>query len=125
MWSAAGRAPSDGDLHEWRKQTKYLWHQLQILEPISPSMIKKLADQAHQLSDQLGADHDLAVLRQRLSRARGRLPRTAIQTVSRMIDRRCEELQAKAMATGARVYDETPGRFVKRLEACWRAWRSE
>ena len=49
--------------HEWRKQVKNLWHQLEILEPIWPEVMKKLADECHELADALGQDHDLAVLR--------------------------------------------------------------
>jgi CHAD domain-containing protein len=30
-------------LHEWRKQTKYLWHQLQLLTPLAPGPIHEMA----------------------------------------------------------------------------------
>ena len=53
------------DLHEWRKQTKYLWHQLQILTPLATGAIGELADEFHHLADYLGDEHDLAVLRER------------------------------------------------------------
>src|SRR5262249_40905727 len=51
------------NLHEWRKQGKYLWHQLQLLEPVWPETMKELADQSHHLTQLLGDNHDLAVLR--------------------------------------------------------------
>ncbi|HKO19425.1 MAG TPA: CHAD domain-containing protein, partial [Acidobacteriaceae bacterium] len=63
---AARATPSDTALHEWRKQTKYLRHQLMLLRPIHPHRIDALADDLHQLSDYLGDDHDLAVLRGKL-----------------------------------------------------------
>src|SRR5262245_29898261 len=62
--TAAERAPTDECLHESRKQVKYLWHELEILEPIEPARVAKLAKLAHELSDRLGDDHDLAALRQ-------------------------------------------------------------
>ena len=39
--------PSQEHLHEWRKQVKYLWHQLQVLQPIQLGQLTALADQAH------------------------------------------------------------------------------
>ena len=123
-FTTARQGPRDENLHELRKQAKYLWQQLEILAPIAPTMIKKVADRAHQLSDALGDDHDLGVLRERLHHAPARVPRTANAAVSRMIEVKRRERQAKALALGARVYDEAPRRFEKRLHDCWRAWRA-
>jgi CHAD domain-containing protein len=117
--------PSDESLHEWRKQTKYLWHQLEMLEPMAPSILEAMVRQAHQLSDYLGDDHDLAVLRVRLSRMNGRAPRTALRSVVRRIGRARSDLRAKALEVGERVYAEKPRRFSKRLEDLWRAWREK
>ena len=40
---ATSRAdPSPENLHEWRKQVKYLWHQLQVLEPLRSGAIGAL-----------------------------------------------------------------------------------
>jgi len=33
-FARARARPTDGNLHEWRKQTKYFWHQLQLFEPL-------------------------------------------------------------------------------------------
>ena len=119
------RHPSDESLHELRKQTKYLWHQLEMLEPMAPAPIGAMVRQAHQLSDHLGDDHDLAVLRVRLSRMNGQAPRQAIRSVSRLIDRARGGLRAKAFEVGERVYAEKPLRFSRRLEDRWRAWRKK
>src|SRR5262245_47847649 len=61
-FGVAQEDPSQERLHEWRKQVKYLWHQLQVLQPIQLGQLTALADQAHALADALGDDHDLAVL---------------------------------------------------------------
>jgi CHAD domain-containing protein len=98
------------DLHEWRKQTKYLWHQLQILTPLAAGPIGELADEFHHLADYLGDEHDLAVLRERV-RASGEL-----QT---LIDSRRNELQEKALALGERLYADKSKPFVQRLAAYW------
>lgn len=98
------------DLHEWRKQTKYLWHQLQILTPLAAGPIGELADEFHHLADYLGDEHDLAVVRERV-RASGEL--------QALIDSRRDELQEKALALGERLYADKSKPFVQRLAAYW------
>src|SRR5262249_54589205 len=41
----ASADPATEKLHEWRKQAKYLWHQLQILEPSRPKIMDELTGQ--------------------------------------------------------------------------------
>jgi CHAD domain-containing protein len=96
------------ELHEWRKQTKYLWHQLQLVTPLAPGPIGELADEFHRLADYLGDEHDLAVLRERAS---GKL--------TELIDRRREELQDKAFALGERLYADRSKKFVHVLQEHW------
>jgi CHAD domain-containing protein len=96
------------ELHEWRKQTKYLWHQLQLVTPLAPGPIGELADEFHQLADYLGDEHDLAVLRERAS---GKL--------TELVDRRREELQDKAFALGERLYADKSKKFVHGLQKQW------
>jgi CHAD domain-containing protein len=98
------------DLHEWRKQTKYLWHQLQILTPLAAGPIGELADELHHLADYLGDEHDLAVLRERATESSELHP---------LIDRRRQELQDKALTLGERLYCEKSRAFVHRLERNW------
>jgi CHAD domain-containing protein len=98
------------DLHEWRKQTKYLWHQLQILTPLAAGAIGELADEFHHLADYLGDEHDLAVLRERAA---------ASSELHPLIDRRRAELQDKALTLGERLYCEKSRAFVHRLERHW------
>jgi CHAD domain-containing protein len=115
---------SNERLHEWRKQAKYLWHQLEIMEPIAPAQLRRLGRQIHRLSDHLGDDHDLAILKRRLGRSRARVPRAAIATVSRSIDNRRRELRAKALRLGERLYKRRPRVFSRQLRGRWRTWRS-
>ncbi|HEY5757799.1 MAG TPA: CHAD domain-containing protein, partial [Steroidobacter sp.] len=39
---AAASSRASEDLHDWRKQVKYLWHQLQILQPAWPGPLGEL-----------------------------------------------------------------------------------
>jgi CHAD domain-containing protein len=117
--------PTTENLHEWRKQVKYLWHLLQVLEPIRRAVIRKWAERAHRLSDRLGLDHDLAVLEARVRRATPDVSRTAAMRVRGLIGGRRQELQAEAVALGDLVFEERPRVFARRLVLHWRHWRSE
>jgi CHAD domain-containing protein len=121
---AARREASNENLHECRKQTKYLWHQFQLLEPVRPGRMRRLQDQAHTLSDRLGDDHDLAVLRDKLEAARAALPDGAVSRIEPLLQHRRSELQREALALAGRLYDAPPSRFVERVATSWHAWRS-
>lgn len=119
----AQTAATDEHLHEWRKQTKYFWHQLQILEPLWPGPLGELADECHKLADFLGDDHDLAVLRQRAIEAREAFPTEASHKALLGLIERCRAgLQEKALELGQRLYEEKPAIFAARLGKYWRDW---
>lgn len=113
------------DLHEWRKQVKYLWHQVQILEPVWPGLLKELADQIHKLADHLGDDHDLAVLRTKVKSHRDAFEGKDHDALVAVLDRRRKQLQDKSFVLGARVFEEKPRHFVGRIGQYWQLWRSE
>jgi len=104
------------DLHEWRKQTKYLWHQLQILAPLATGPVGELADEFHHLAEYLGDEHDLAILRERAARPATGLSEATSDALRTLIDRRREELQDKAFALGERLYADKSKTFVHDLE---------
>jgi CHAD domain-containing protein len=124
MRTAASSRASE-DLHEWRKQVKYLWHQLQVLEPSWPGLLGELAAQSHKLADHLGDDHDLAVLRQKIASNAGVFETQDRDALVAMLDRRRKQLQDKAFKLGARIFQERPRRFSSRIGAYWRLWRAE
>jgi CHAD domain-containing protein len=106
------------NLHEWRKQAKYLWHQLQLLGAAWTGSEKEMVDQTHKLSTLLGEDHDLAVLRETLAAdplAYG--GHRILKGVFAVIDRRREELEQQAFALGREIYKDTPKVFTNRIEA--------
>jgi len=115
--------PSPESLHEWRKDTKNLWHQLQMLEPLWPGVIEEWADQAHQLADYLGDDHDLWVLREASKAKSGEFADAAdLDALLALIDRRRSQLQDKARLLGARLYEPKPRRLRARIGKYWRLW---
>jgi CHAD domain-containing protein len=120
----AARASPDGErLHDWRKQTKYLWHQLQILTPLAPGVIGELADEFHHLSNYLGDEHDLAVLQQTAEEHARVLDTRALRALKALIDERRSGLQARAFALGKRLYSDRASSFSARFDELWLKWR--
>ncbi|HEY3786959.1 MAG TPA: CHAD domain-containing protein [Steroidobacteraceae bacterium] len=111
-------------LHEWRKQVKYLHYALQILRPVWPAMVGALAQQTHELSDELGDSHDLAVLcatsiaHPDLLEAPGNL-----NTLLGLTEHRQQILTHEASLLGARLFEDKPRAFAGRLGHYWRDWR--
>jgi CHAD domain-containing protein len=114
---AADDEPGDESLHELRKRAKDLWHAAQVLRPVSPKQMKRLAREAHDLSDIIGEDHDLAVLRQEAERRADCFedPATLV-ALQGLIDRRRTSLQAKGIKAARRIYRRKPGRFARKIE---------
>jgi CHAD domain-containing protein len=116
--------PSTEALHEWRKRAKDYWYHLRLLQPVAPRTMKGHAKDAHLLSDLLGDDHDLALLRERLLEAEPVLP-VDVEAVIVLLDHRREQLQAQAKLLGDRLYVEKPKAFRRRIRAYWKAWRAQ
>jgi CHAD domain-containing protein len=103
-------------LHDWRKQVKYLWHQLQILQPLRPERIGPLAESCHNLADALGDDHDLAVLRLKIASHAKAFERTRdLDELLRRLDRRRVQLQNKAFVQGSRLFAAKPPAFARQV----------
>lgn len=86
---------SDGNLHELRKQVKFLAHILEILPPRS-SRLKRQIMRAKSVATWLGDDHDLAMLQARI-RATAVTPQPALQVLLEDIWRRRRRLQGRAL----------------------------
>ena len=117
----ARKDPSDERLHEWRKRSKDLWYHLRLVRRAWPEVMTTTADEAHELSDRLGDDHDLVVLTADLEDARPPLSPEQLEHLRKLIGKRRKELQGEAFAYGERLFAEKPKRFVERIERYWDA----
>jgi CHAD domain-containing protein len=122
---SAAAEPTVEKLHEWRKQSKYLRYQLEILRPLWPERMKELADEADRMSELLGDDHDLAALREMLNGDPGRFgDEGERELLLALIDRRRGELEQEALLLGRRFFEEGARDFVRRLKGYWKSWRA-
>ena len=105
-------SPSAEALHEWRKRVKDLWYHHTLLRELWPPVMQRVGDEAHELGDRLGDDHDLVVL---AAWVRGHLEPDP--EFSEAVIRRRGELQDDAFTLGARLYADKPSAYVRRLRA--------
>src|SRR5579864_1218997 len=123
---AARASGSAADLHEWRKQIKYLRYQLKMLEPLWPPLIDQWAEHAHQLSNHLGEDHDLFVLRQEIGAQEGLFSAAGDGgALCALIERCRRQLQSRAFALGERLFLEKPAQFAARFGRYWHRWKCD
>jgi CHAD domain-containing protein len=118
--AAARSEPTVESLHEWRKRAKELWYHHTLLRDLWPPVMNAVGDQAHDLSDLLGDDHDLAVLA-----AWVREHADAEPEFFEAVEGRRAQLQGKAFELGAVLYAEKPSAFARRIEGLWAANRTE
>jgi hypothetical protein len=78
--------------------------------------MEAVGDEAHELADRLGDDHDLAVLADWIREHTGAGPE-----FYNAVDRRRAELQAEAITLGARLYADKPKAYVRRMRRLWKA----
>jgi CHAD domain-containing protein len=120
-YDTAYKKLSDEDFHEWRKRVKDLWYQVRLLENAWPSVMGCTREQLKVLSDLLGEEHDLAMLKQAVT-SRGEFGHTTVCTLDELIAERRARLQKEAKPIGSRIYADAPRIFTSRFKACFKAW---
>jgi CHAD domain-containing protein len=123
---AACRDPGTETIHEWRKRAKYHWYHVRLLQGIWDAPMRAVRREIRTLSDLLGDDHDLAVLREIvLAEGEGLGEPTVLETVVGLVDRRQVELRREAARLGGRLYADSPSTLLRRLECFWDCWYEE
>jgi CHAD domain-containing protein len=121
--STAYADPTPEHFHELRKRAKYHRYHLQVLVPVWPIVLKPFLRAAHDLTDLLGENQDLNVMRQVLLGEPDLLDRGRdAQVLLGLVDRRQSELQSRAAPLAQRLFAERPAAATARLGAYWHAW---
>ena len=121
---AAGGNPNTENFHAWRKRVKYLWHHMQVLQPLWPAQMGAMGDECDRLADRIGEEHDLAVLMaspivKEFVDASG----TRADLLASIVSRERSRRRRAAIPLGDRIYAESPAHFVERVEGYWLAYR--
>jgi hypothetical protein len=107
-----GRAP---DFHDWRKRVKNLWYQLRLAERMVVGMTTQI-EEFRELETALGEEHNLAVLRRKLSRDRSlRKLNSQIDSLAAMSAALQDELRRSAVVLGMRLLKMSPKEFANDL----------
>jgi CHAD domain-containing protein len=109
------KALSRGDdaLHELRKRVKYHRYQLRLISPVFRKVLGAERKVAKKISDQLGADHDLAVLEQRLLNSN--MNEEQRDLLIALTNRKRCALQRSALKQSALLFAETPKHKSRRV----------
>jgi len=114
-FAVARQRGTDETLHEWRKQTKYFANQLEMILPFGPKLFKKSHEDAKQLADCLGDDHDLAILTEQIyehaAAADAPAANKDVRELIGCVERRRKKLQRRALHLGRRLYSGRAARY--------------
>ena len=107
--------------HEWRKQVQAHWRQLGLLSQAWPELFAARVALARKLSEELGNDHDLAVLRAHVQDvASGDLEIEHVDLICRLIDANQNKLREMSLADGAILFAEKPTELRARVRDYWK-----
>jgi CHAD domain-containing protein len=118
--------PSDANYHEWRKRVKDHWYHVRLLQGLSRGLNGREA-KLKELSEWLGEDHNLAVMRDRLTTEPALYagPGRDLEAFLGLLKNRQQELRSKAMESGGVLYGVKPRKLVQELERLVRARQAE
>lgn len=108
-------SPTDERLHELRKDVQAHWRHMALISRAWPEAFAARVAAAHEISQMLGDDHDLAMLKA----AAGALDRADRVVVVRLCKRRQKELRALAEPAARRLYAEPEKAFAERMAVYW------
>ena len=121
------RALGQGDdkaFHKWRIRVKSLYYGLQMLQGVwSERMDKMLADLGR-LQKEIGADHDLVVLKRSMRETPDAFQGTGtVEQVVDSLDDKSKKLRRVIEPLGRAIFDQTSRDFVRELGQRWNKWR--
>lgn len=119
-FARAYEKPDDEAIHDWRKGVQQHWRHMALLSRAWPELTDARHNAARRLSQILGDDHDLHVLRLRLETWTGAgLGARERRTVVRLAQRRQAELRALARPYGERLFADSPRHLAGRFAVYW------
>jgi CHAD domain-containing protein len=123
MMRALGHGDDDA-YHKWRIRIKSLYYELQMLQSVWPARLTKMVAGLNKLQDQIGADHDLVVLKRSLNRSPDRFGGSeSVERVLRSVNDKRRKLRRTTDPLGKAIFDQSSRGFVRELGQHWKKWR--
>jgi len=121
----ARKQPAAENFHDFRKRVKEHWYHMRLLEALWTEALKERERDLNNLETWLGDDHNLTVLREKItgkpaSYGDDRHQQAFLSAASE----EQKELQSKALALGQRLYEEKPRAFAAELAELWQSWQA-
>jgi CHAD domain-containing protein len=114
----------DEAFHKWRIRVKNLFYELQTLQPVWPERLVKMIADLRQLEENIGADHDLVVLKQSLVKTPDAFGGAkAVEHVVASLSEKSKQLRREAEPLGKAIFHQTSRGFVRELGQYWSKWR--
>lgn len=124
--AAVRLSPRAAKYHEWRKRVKDHWYHVRLLESLWNDAMRAHEKSLKELETCLGEDHNLTILREKVLADPASYGAGAeIGLLLKLIRRHHKELRANALALGARIYEEKPRQFTRRMQHLWDAWQPQ
>ncbi|MCC7251745.1 CHAD domain-containing protein [Hyphomicrobium sp.] len=119
---AAFASNTDEAYHDWRKCVQTHWRHMALLSRAWPALFEAHIEAARALSQTLGDDHDLALLREKLAALQpGSLSIEDVQAIEDLIRARQAALRLAARSQGDMIFAERPKAHGRRIAAVWAA----
>jgi CHAD domain-containing protein len=119
----AYQEPTDENFHELRKAVQWHWRQMSLLSKAWPDEFAVRVNAARELSQELGDDHDLAVLAEAVSRS-SLMSAEQKEAAIDLCRRRQQALRGSVEYRAKRLFAEKPGSFIARVSSYWRCGHS-
>jgi CHAD domain-containing protein len=117
------KARKDGSaaaFHDWRKDTKYHWHHVGLLQDAAPDVLGQRKELLNHLGEYLGDHHNLFVLGEVLQTEPEPITAGEMETLRGLIAEQQQDLADKALALGEQLTAEAPRALGARFEAYWK-----
>ena len=120
----AGQLAADEQFHVWRKRVKDFIYQLEIILPVWPYRLRPQHRRLKDLATLLGANHDLVILRQRITEHRTRDgARNSYEPVCAFVNREIVKLSKEALSCGNGLFHTEDKMWIKQIYQHWLHWR--
>jgi len=120
MRRKAFAGPEEEPIHDWRKDVQAHWRQMALMSAAWPDFFNARIALARQLSDTLGKDHDLSVLRDAIRDLPARrLSRGERKVLIEAIRKTQDGLRKSARADGAILYAEPAKALARQVQRYW------
>ncbi|MBV8280171.1 MAG: CHAD domain-containing protein [Verrucomicrobia bacterium] len=110
----------DNAFHRWRIRAKNLYYELEFLELFWPKRFHLLVSRLAELQDQIGLDHDAAVLRAWLKKTPEQFGGSEnVERVVRQLDSQTRKLRKRTVPLGRKIWRQNPRRFASQIVRHW------